>query len=201
MFYLYNLFLQNYDYQNGDSNIITGDGWTATYSYYAETKNLYKPSALVITPTALIESPVFNSVSNCGGVTLSWTEVSGAIRYEIFRRPESGPWSYVGYTQDLSYTDTNVNPGVYFYCVRCKDVYGNYMNILESFSYITHKFINHTYVSEPDVLPDCTHTGLVGGVHCSVCGAVIAPQHTVPAWGHIKIIDDHYVSYPRYSQS
>ena len=188
--YLYNRFLQNYDYQNGDSNIITGDGWTATYSYYAETKNLYKPSALVITPTALIESPVFNSVSNCGGVTLSWTEVSGAIRYEIFRRPESGPWSYVGYTQDLSYTDTNVNPGVYFYCVRCKDVYGNYMNILESFSYITHKFINHTYVSEPDVLPDCTHTGLVGGVHCSVCGAVIAPQHTVPAWGHIEIIDD-----------
>ena len=53
-----------------------------------------------------------------------------------------------------------------------------------------YKQINHTYVDDPFVDPDCTHTGLTQGRHSSVCGKVLVPQITVPALGHVVIIDD-----------
>ncbi|MBR2554050.1 MAG: hypothetical protein IKE94_04215 [Aeriscardovia sp.] len=185
-----NLYLQNYDLHNGDSNIITGNGWTATYSYYPETRNLYTVGAITITSAPLISAPSLNCTSNCGGVTISWSAIQGANQYEVYRQPEAGEWTYVGITSNNTFTDANPVIGENFYCLRCKDIYGNYMNLLEPISCITYKQINHTYVDDPSVEPDCTHTGLTPGRHCSVCGKVLVPQFEVPAWGHVVIIDD-----------
>ena len=44
--------------------------------------------------------------------------------------------------------------------------------------------LGHTVVIDPAVAPDCTHTGLTEGSHCSVCNTVIKAQETVPATGH-----------------
>ena len=184
-----NLYLQNYDLHNGDSNIITGNGWTATYSYYPETRNFYTVGAITITSAPLISAPSLNCTSNCGGVTISWSAIQGANQYEVYRQPEAGEWTYVGITSNNTFIDANPVIGENFYCLRCKDIYGNYMNLLEPISCITHKQINHTYVDDPSVDPDCTHTGLTPGCHCSVCGKVLVPQFEVPAWGHIEIID------------
>ena len=52
----------------------------------------------------------------------------------------------------------------------------------------------HTEVIDAAVEPTCTATGLTEGKHCSVCGAVIVAQTTVPAkahdWGTQWISDD-----------
>ena len=185
-----NLYLQNYDLHNGDSNIITGNGWTATYSYYPETRNFYTVGAITITSAPLISAPSLNCTSNCGGVTISWSAIQGANQYEVYRQPEAGEWTYVGITSNNTFIDANPVIGENFYCLRCKDIYGNYMNLLEPISCITYKQINHTYVDDPSVESDCTHTGLTPGRHCSVCGKVLVPQFEVPAWGHVVIIDD-----------
>lgn len=42
----------------------------------------------------------------------------------------------------------------------------------------------HTEVTIPAVEPTCTATGLTAGKKCSVCGAIITAQQTVPAKGH-----------------
>ena len=185
-----NLYLQNYDLHNGDSNIITGNGWTATYSYYPETRNFYTVGAITITSAPLISAPSLNCTSNCGGVTISWGAIQGANQYEVYRQPEAGEWTYVGITSNNTFTDANPVIGENFYCLRCKDIYGNYMNLLEPISCITYNQINHSYVDDPSVESDCTHTGLTPGRHCSVCGKVLVPQFEVPAWGHVVIIDD-----------
>ena len=44
--------------------------------------------------------------------------------------------------------------------------------------------LGHTVVVDPAVAPDCTHTGLTEGSHCSVCNTVLKAQETVPATGH-----------------
>ena len=44
--------------------------------------------------------------------------------------------------------------------------------------------LGHTVVVDPAVAPDCTHTGLTEGSHCSVCNIVLKAQETVPATGH-----------------
>ena len=47
----------------------------------------------------------------------------------------------------------------------------------------------HTEKIDAAVEPTCTATGLTEGKHCSVCGAVIVAQTTVPAKGHTEVVD------------
>ena len=44
--------------------------------------------------------------------------------------------------------------------------------------------IAHTVVIDIAVSPDCTHTGLTEGSHCSVCGDIIVKQEKILAIGH-----------------
>ena len=49
--------------------------------------------------------------------------------------------------------------------------------------------VNHVPVTDPAVPATCTKTGLTTGSHCSVCGAVITAQKTVPKKEHTPATD------------
>ena len=47
----------------------------------------------------------------------------------------------------------------------------------------------HNVVIDKAVEPTCTKTGLTEGSHCSICGATLIAQKTIPAKGHTEVID------------
>lgn len=47
----------------------------------------------------------------------------------------------------------------------------------------------HTKEEDPAVAPTCTKEGKTAGSHCSVCGAVIKAQRTVPKTAHTEVSD------------
>lgn len=47
----------------------------------------------------------------------------------------------------------------------------------------------HVPVTDAAKYPTCTEAGLTEGSHCSVCGAVLTPQQTIPAPGHTPVTD------------
>ena len=44
-------------------------------------------------------------------------------------------------------------------------------------------------VNDAAVAPDCTHTGLTAGTHCSRCNETLVAQTTVAALGHTSVVD------------
>ncbi len=54
------------------------------------------------------------------GVKVSWSAVSGASGYRVFRKTENGNWSAIGTTTSTSYVDKNSgsNGTIYYYTVR-----------------------------------------------------------------------------------
>ena len=47
----------------------------------------------------------------------------------------------------------------------------------------------HNVVIDKAVEPTCTKTGLTEGSHCSICGATLIAQKTIPAKGHTEVVD------------
>lgn len=68
-----------------------------------------------------LASPEFVEVTNTtDGVSLSWNEVSGAEKYEVFRKTDiSKEWQLITTTTSLKFLDTDViNGTTYFYTVK-----------------------------------------------------------------------------------
>ena len=67
-----------------------------------------------------------------------------------------------------------INGGYTTYTCNCGDSYvGDYTTAL-----------GHTTVSDTELAPTCTTTGLTYGAHCSACGEVLVAQEIVDALGH-----------------
>ncbi len=72
----------------------------------------------ILYPCATPSLPSLTNVS--GGVKLTWSKVTGAVKYRIFRKTGSGSWAKLADTTAVSYTDKTVKAGTkYSYTVRC----------------------------------------------------------------------------------
>ncbi len=69
-----------------------------------------------------------------GGVLVKWNAVSGAVKYNIYRRTAGQKyWVLMGTTSGTSFTDTRVSSGTYYsYSVRAYNSYGKYSNYISS---------------------------------------------------------------------
>ena len=68
-----------------------------------------------------VAAPVITSVSSVsGGVKIQWAKSTGAAKYRVFRRTETGSWTKLGDVTGTSYTDKTAVAGTtYYYTVRC----------------------------------------------------------------------------------
>jgi fibronectin type 3 domain-containing protein/GH25 family lysozyme M1 (1,4-beta-N-acetylmuramidase) len=95
---------------------ITADGKSTTSGYDSTGKTVKR----LTQPT-----PTVSKVSS--GIKTSWSKVSGASKYYVYRKTASGSWSKIATTTSTSYTDTTAQKGTtYYYTVRA--VSGNYLS-------------------------------------------------------------------------
>ena len=73
-----------------------------------------------------LATPKITSVSgNTAGVKISWGAVSGAEKYRVFYKGDTG-WKKIADTASTSYTWTGASVGSYTFTVRCVDAAGNF---------------------------------------------------------------------------
>ena len=93
---------------------------------------------------------------------------------EVLKAQETVPATGHSYNKVVTEPTCTEKGYTTYTCSVCGDTYvADYVDAL-----------GHTVVVDPAVAPDCTHTGLTEGSHCSVCNTVLKAQETVPATGH-----------------
>ena len=93
---------------------------------------------------------------------------------EVLKAQETVPATGHSYNKVVTEPTCTEKGYTTYTCSVCGDSYvADYVDAL-----------GHTVVVDPAVAPDCTHTGLTEGSHCSVCNIVLKAQETVPATGH-----------------
>ncbi len=98
------------------------------------------------------ETPTIASAT--GGVKLTWTAVTGANTYYIYRKTSSGSWTKIGSSTTNSYTDTTgANNTKYYYSIR---VY----NSSSAYSTYSSTGTSVTYYKAPTVTVSNTTTGV-----------------------------------------
>ena len=74
-----------------------------------------------------LPAPVLSATPAGTAVDLSWTQVSGAARYELWVWTEAGGWQHLddGSLTGTSYTHSGLTPGTtYYYAIRAVDAAG-----------------------------------------------------------------------------
>ncbi|MCS7010974.1 MAG: sortase, partial [Anaerolineales bacterium] len=106
------------DVLSGASFTVAGDGSLAITNIPARGGYLLIPTTSFAgtRPAA----PVISATAGSGQISLSWSAVSGATSYRIYRsRLSGGGYEQVGTTSGLSFNDTTVQTGLrYYYVVR-----------------------------------------------------------------------------------
>ncbi len=87
---------------------------SATYSKFSKAQQItYTVSSLAV-PTVTLKAD-----ASTGQPVISWSKVSGAAQYEIFRSTDGSKFSIIRRTAALSFTDTSAAAGTtYYYQVR-----------------------------------------------------------------------------------
>ncbi len=69
-----------------------------------------------------VDEPTLKSIENSAyGVLIKWGKVTGAEKYNVYRKVSGGEYKYIGATSDTYYTDKTVKSGTkYYYAIRAK---------------------------------------------------------------------------------
>jgi fibronectin type 3 domain-containing protein/GH25 family lysozyme M1 (1,4-beta-N-acetylmuramidase) len=95
---------------------ITADGKSTTSGYDGTGKTIKR-----------LTQPTPSVSKTSSGIKTSWSKVSGADKYYVYRKTASGSWSKIATTTSTSYTDKTAKKGTtYYYTVRA--VSGNYLS-------------------------------------------------------------------------
>ena len=140
-----------------DKNVVSGTKYSYTVRCLDSSGQFcsgFDPTGKSITYVA---APAIKSVSNVyGGVTVTWSKITGASKYRVYRKSGSGSWAKIADTTAVSYTDKTAASGTkYTYTVRCLDSSGNTISSFDS----TGKSI--IYVAAPTI---SSVDNVVGGV-------------------------------------
>ena len=75
-----------------------------------------------ITREFLTSAKISGITSYLGGPKVSWSKVSGAAKYEVYRKTKSSSWKKIDTTSSTSYQDTSAKKGTkYYYAIRSVD--------------------------------------------------------------------------------
>ena len=104
------------------SNTKTDAGTT----YYYKIRAIHSSSAAnsayseIVSRTCDLAQPTLTVKLNSNGKpTLSWTKVTGAVKYQIVRSTDNKNWEHLTYTTNTSATNTKAEAGTkYYYKVR-----------------------------------------------------------------------------------
>ena len=69
-----------------------------------------------------IDEPTLKSIENSAyGVLVKWDKVTGAEKYNVYRKVSGGKYKYIGVTSKTYYTDKTAKSGTkYYYAIRAK---------------------------------------------------------------------------------
>ena len=71
--------------------------------------------------------PKLSKIENTSsGVKLTWSKVSGADKYRVYRKTSKSDWKYIGTTSKNYYTDKTAKSGTkYYYAIKARNEAGN----------------------------------------------------------------------------
>ncbi len=104
---------------------------------------------------ATIATPKTTSANAVGGIQVDWNEVSGAVKYNVYRRSAGEKnYTYIGTTTGNTYLDKTVKNGQYYcYTVRSFDADGGYS------AYVYANTSTRKYVATPKLTKLVNATG------------------------------------------
>lgn len=144
------------DFEDGDYDIDFSISYGGTCNHYSKDWYIYTDATVEepgyecyicedcyyifdydLIPQLKPETPKTAAVNSVGGITISWNDVYGAVKYNVYRRAAgSSSWVYVGSTEGTSLFDRNVSNSKYYaYSVRAYNSAGGYSPYIASKTY------------------------------------------------------------------
>lgn len=107
--------------QYTDKNVKSGTAYTYTVKAYDDDE--YSPYNETGWKLEYLSTPKISSIDNCyGGPKITWGKVTGAKKYEVYRKTKSSDWNSIASTSSASYIDSSAKDGTkYYYAVRAVD--------------------------------------------------------------------------------
>ncbi len=86
------------------------------------------PDPIIPVPIAPTLNQIIPNTDTDGDIIISWNQVSGATKYNIYRKVAGGSYTRIARISGTSYTDYDLTDGNYYYKVRATNIEGSSPN-------------------------------------------------------------------------